>query len=363
MGHWCGHITALDDLYTHVQITAPHPPRHASAATAGRTTCSDWAESRKKVANGVKTLLADVDHLVERDPAPQAYGRRAAEGILSIDPPPNQDPITSKTTPTPDATVGAPTTKTTYSSAVKAAIPPPASSSPATKPPTRKTPQKPRTPDKAPPPSTSRAAPQRLILRFSNSSVVKTLSDPQRLRDSLNEALNCTSKLRGVNRSRGGNLVLHAQAPYTAVQLREHEQTIWNVVHPYFTLLERDRPRFNLDKPWHRIVVYRVPVTNDSSRSLVEELRWSNDDIGTLADVMGVRDLRSFEGLQKRGDGLQKALWTPKLVKFTLSLTGWTGKCTSEYGVFSLDWLSVTRSTSELKQVNTWLKYPVICLN
>ncbi|KAK6981474.1 hypothetical protein R3P38DRAFT_3234266 [Favolaschia claudopus] len=90
------------------------------------------------------------------------------------------------------------------------------------------------------------------------------------------------------------NLVLHTQAPYTAVQLREHEQTIWSVVRSYFSLLDRDRPRFNLDKPWQR------------GGNTPEVLRWSNEAIGSLGDVMGIRDLCSLEGLKRRREGLQQ---------------------------------------------------------
>ncbi|KAJ7292063.1 hypothetical protein C8J57DRAFT_1212467 [Mycena rebaudengoi] len=98
-----------------------------------------------------------------------------------------------------------------------------------------------------------------------------------------------------------------------------HNKAQQRASHPYFTLLERDHPQFNLDKPWHRIVVHRVPVMNNSSsRSLVEELRWSNDGIGTLADVMGVRDRCSFEGLQKRREGLRKGI--PQATFFMLML-------------------------------------------
>ncbi|KAJ7939231.1 hypothetical protein B0H13DRAFT_2300984 [Mycena leptocephala] len=210
--------------------------------------------------------------------------------------PPTADATPATSTPQPAAPVEAATTKPTYSSAVKAATPLPAFGGPATKPPTKKPPQKPRLPDKAPPPpTTSRAAPQRLILRFANSSVIKAVPDPQRLRDILNEALNGASKLRAVNRSRGGNLVLHTQA---AVQLREHEQKIWGTIRPYFSLLERDRPRFHLDKPWQRVVIHRVPVTTTSSSRSLAELRWSNEGVGSLADVMGMGDLCSLEGLR-----------------------------------------------------------------
>ncbi|KAK7025665.1 hypothetical protein R3P38DRAFT_2432572, partial [Favolaschia claudopus] len=93
------------------------------------------------------------------------------------------------------------------------------------------------------------------------------------------------------------------------IQLREHEQTIWSVIRPYFSLLERDRPRFNLDKPWQRVVIHRVPVTSDPScRSIAEELRWSNEAIGSLTDVMGIRDLCSLDGLKKRREGLQQGV-------------------------------------------------------
>ncbi|KAF7375345.1 hypothetical protein MSAN_00421700 [Mycena sanguinolenta] len=114
---------------------------------------------------------------------------------------------------------------------------------------------------------TGRSAPQRLIPRFANASVIRSISVPLRLRDSLNETLDGASKLRGVNRNRGGNLVLCMQSSYTAVQLREHEQRIWDVARPHLSLLERDRPRFHLDKPWQRVVIPRVLV-NTTSRDL-----------------------------------------------------------------------------------------------
>ncbi|KAJ7194760.1 hypothetical protein GGX14DRAFT_475937 [Mycena pura] len=214
---------------------------------------------------------------------------------------------TPETTTSP-APVDAPTT-TTYSSAVKTATSLPESRPPAAKTQTKNPRQKPRVPNKVPPPPTlSRSAPQRLILRFTNSSTIKTVSDPQRLCDTLNDTLNGASKVRAVNLSRGGNLVLHAQEPGNAVQLHQHEQTIWAVIRQYFSLLERDRPRFNRDKPWQRIVIHRVPVREDNGRTLVEELCWSNEGIGALADVMGVRDLCSLVGMQKRREGLRQGI-------------------------------------------------------
>ncbi|KAJ6592038.1 hypothetical protein DFH09DRAFT_1357934 [Mycena vulgaris] len=117
------------------------------------------------------------------------------------------------------------------------------------------------------------------------------------------------SHVMGLGEARSRLATGYLAHPYTAVQLREHEQTIWGMVRSYFALQERDRPRFHLDKPWQRVVIHRVPVTTTStSRSLVEELRWSNESIGALADVMGVRDLCSIEGLQKRREGLRQGV-------------------------------------------------------
>ncbi|KAJ6474092.1 hypothetical protein DFH09DRAFT_1136965, partial [Mycena vulgaris] len=317
--------------------TAPAESRTTTARpgpTPNSTSPCSWGECRKKVVDGVKSLMADVDHLCSPRPEGHKPARvlapygvpRLFEEILHLRlmadelqrvfyptsiPPTTADQTITIPTPPPTAPVEAARTNPTYATAAKAATPPPALGGPATKPPTKKPPQKPRLPDKAPPPppTASRSAPQRLILRFANSSVIKSIPDPQQFRDSLNEALNGASKLRGVNRSRGGNLILHTQNPYTAVQLREHEQTIWGMVRSYFALQERDRPRFHLDKPWQRVVIHRVPVTTTStSRSLVEELRWSNEGIGALADVMGVRDLCSIEGLQKRREGLRQGV-------------------------------------------------------
>ncbi|KAJ7263241.1 hypothetical protein B0H12DRAFT_297897 [Mycena haematopus] len=303
---------------------------------------TQWPECRKKVVNGAYDRRQPPRYLqiiwgaqaygrlrpqrltttLRRDIAPQADGRRVASGLLPVY---RLACYCRQYTPTPPPTapVEADTTKPTHTYAAKVATPPPAPAKPTMKPPTTKPQQKPRLPDKAsPPPTTSRSAPQRLILRFANSSVIKSVADPQSLRDSLNVALKGASKLKAVNRSPGGNLVLHTQAPYTAVQLREHEQTIWGTIRPYFSLQDRDRPRFNLDKPWQPIVIHRVPVTTASSnRSLVEELRWSNDGIGALSDVMGVRDLCSLDGLQKRREGLRQGVPQETSLMFMLSNT------------------------------------------
>ncbi|KAJ6622194.1 hypothetical protein B0H10DRAFT_1944799 [Mycena sp. CBHHK59/15] len=199
--------------------------------------------------------------------------------------PPTADTTPATSTPQPAAPVGVATPNPTYASAAKAAIPP-TPERPAPTRPTKRPQQKPPTRQGTPTPG-----------HFPFCA------------PSLNEALNGTSKVKAVNRSRGGNLILHTQAPSTAVQLREHEQTIWTVVRPYFTLLERDRPRLHLDKPWQRVVIHRVPVTEAApARLLVEELRWSNEGVEALADVMGVRDLCSFEGLQKRKEGLRQGV-------------------------------------------------------
>ncbi|KAK6984381.1 hypothetical protein R3P38DRAFT_2428887, partial [Favolaschia claudopus] len=90
------------------------------------------------------------------------------------------------------------------------------------------------------------------------------------------------------------------------VQLREHEQKIWSTIQAYFSLSDHHRPRINLDKPWQRVVIHRVPVTVD--RSIAEELRWSNVGIGALGDVMGIRDLCSLDGLRRRREGLQQGV-------------------------------------------------------
>ncbi|KAJ6543457.1 hypothetical protein DFH09DRAFT_1088892 [Mycena vulgaris] len=160
---------------------------------------------------------------------------------------------------------------------------------PATKLPTKKLP-------------TSRSVPQRLILCFANLSIIKSISNPQRLHDTLNEALRGASKLRGVNRFRGGPLVLHVHAPYTAVQLREHQQTIWAVVHSSSLCTSTTDCAYT-------VAIHRVPVTTTSTnRSLAEKLRWSNEGIGALADVMGMRDLCSLNGLRKRWEALQQGV-------------------------------------------------------
>ncbi|KAK6992302.1 hypothetical protein R3P38DRAFT_2570480, partial [Favolaschia claudopus] len=62
-------------------------------------------------------------------------------------------------------------------------------------------------------------------------------------------------------------------------------------------------------QPGQGVVIHRVPVTVDPSyRSIAEELRWSNEEIGALGDVMGIRDLCSLEGLTRRREGLQQGV-------------------------------------------------------
>ncbi|KAF8151157.1 hypothetical protein K438DRAFT_2084809 [Mycena galopus ATCC 62051] len=141
-----------------------------------------------------------------------------------LDIPPDTTPPTLENTP-PLALVDTTTTKPSYSAAAKSAIPPPAAAKVAEwsagKTQTKKPPQKPRLPNAGPQlPTPSRSAAQRLILRFPNSSVIKSVSDPQRLRDTLSDVLQGTSK---------------------------------------------------------HLVIHHVPVIAVGNRPLVEELRWSNE--------------------------------------------------------------------------------------
>ncbi|SJL06851.1 uncharacterized protein ARMOST_10193 [Armillaria ostoyae] len=109
-------------------------------------------------------------------------------------------------------------------------------------------------PSSKPRPSSTPLASQRLILQFVNRSIVKTLPDPQGLRDHINIALEGTNRLQGVNLTRGGNIVLHTLAPFTALNLTD-----------------ADKPRFTLDRPWHRIVVHNVPIVDATTRVPVHE--------------------------------------------------------------------------------------------
>ncbi|KAJ7261999.1 hypothetical protein C8J57DRAFT_1335990 [Mycena rebaudengoi] len=112
------------------------------------------------------------------------------------------------------------------------------------------------------PRATSRHAPHRLILRFPSESAKKTLPAPEKLRTKIEKALKGISRLRGVNLTKAGNIVLHTQPPYTAAQLAEQEDKIWEVVRSYFALTEDERPLFHLDKPWHRVVIHSIPTMN-----------------------------------------------------------------------------------------------------
>ncbi|KAJ7171905.1 hypothetical protein B0H12DRAFT_1312656, partial [Mycena haematopus] len=187
---------------------------------------TQWPECRKKVVNGVRSLMTDVNHLVTSriygghkpmagyDPkgSPRLFDeilhlRLMADELQAAYYPSTVSPTTADNTPPtptppPTAPVEADTMKPTYTYAAKVATPPPAPAKPTMKPPTTKPQQKPRLPDKpSPPPTTSRSAPQRLILRFANSSVINSVADPQSLRDSFNVALKGASKLKAVNRS------------------------------------------------------------------------------------------------------------------------------------------------------------------
>ncbi|KAK7034345.1 hypothetical protein R3P38DRAFT_2913837, partial [Favolaschia claudopus] len=165
--------------------TTPTPARHVPTSTLDQRTpiapiqlttspppCA-WNHCRKKVADGVRSLMTDVQHLATRKPLmanprlfEEIYQLRSLANDLERHFYPKdiiqhtKEPTTD-TLPTPPAPVEAATAKPTYATAAKAATPATVPKGP----PTKKTPQKPRRPDKAPtPPTTSRSAPQRLIL-------------------------------------------------------------------------------------------------------------------------------------------------------------------------------------------------------
>ncbi|KAF8151148.1 hypothetical protein K438DRAFT_1943548 [Mycena galopus ATCC 62051] len=315
---------------------------------------ADWAMCQKKVADAVKSLLADIIHFADEKPAghrllgnphtqatPRLYEeiqqlRHLLErSFYPLDIPPDTTPPTLDTPPL--ALVDATTTKPSYSAAAKSAIPPPAAANVAErsagKTQTKKPPQKPRLSNSGPQlPTPSHSAAQRLILRFPNSSVIKSVSDPQLLRDTLSDALQGASKVRGINLSRGGNLVLHVQAPTCCAIARARAGDLGSdsaVLHP-----TRPGPaHFHLDKPWQRLVIHHVPVVAVGNRPLVEELRWSNEGIGAKADVMGVRDLCSLEGFQKRREGMQKGI-PQEATLMVMLLNADAARCFLREGVF-----------------------------
>ncbi|KAK6983882.1 hypothetical protein R3P38DRAFT_3375742, partial [Favolaschia claudopus] len=164
--------------------TTPTPARHVPTSTLDQCTpiapiqlttspppCA-WNHCRKKVADGVRSLMTDVQHLVSSriDGGHRPRGNplmanpRLFEEIYQLRSLANdlerhfypkhiiqhtKEPTTD-TLPTPPAPVEAATAKPTYATAAKAATPATVPKGP----PTKKAPQKPRRPDKAPTPPT-----------------------------------------------------------------------------------------------------------------------------------------------------------------------------------------------------------------
>ncbi|KAF7317809.1 Na+/solute symporter [Mycena kentingensis (nom. inval.)] len=142
---------------------------------------------------------------------------------------------------------------------------------------------------------------QRLILNFRQSANKPgELVNPQRLCHSLNKSLPTSSVpiLRGINRSGAGNLVLHAAEPFSATYLRDHADTIWDVVKEFFKLSEDDAPSFDDDIPWQRLVIHRVPLPmqdgsddEGSSERLDVQFRTGHARLAD-PDAIGLREVR-----------------------------------------------------------------------
>ena len=75
---------------------------------------------------------------------------------------------------------------------------------------------------------------------------------------------NLQSRIAGANITKSGNLVIHTSAPFTAAQLREHQKDIKECSDsiPGFEPPSSCFPEFELDVPWHGIVLHDLPAAS-----------------------------------------------------------------------------------------------------
>lgn len=163
--------------------------------------------------------------------------------------------------------------------------------------------------------SLSQAAPRplsqnRLILRFSSPLTPEKLArcQPHKLCQTINVALAGAARIRGANVTRSGNVILHAEAPYSAAHLERHSDCILSALQDLWDGLPP--PSLDSDTPWHSVVIQRAPLfalLHDNADMPVPEANTLNHIVQELVDAN--------EGLQS--SGIKRMKWLAKQEDYT----------------------------------------------
>ena len=75
---------------------------------------------------------------------------------------------------------------------------------------------------------------------------------------------NFQSRIAGANITKSGNLIIHTTAPFTAAQLRDYGKDIRDCSDyiPGFDAPPSCLPEFELDVPWHGVVMHDLPAVS-----------------------------------------------------------------------------------------------------
>ncbi|KZV79790.1 hypothetical protein EXIGLDRAFT_450899 [Exidia glandulosa HHB12029] len=131
------------------------------------------------------------------------------------------------------------------------------------------------------PPNQPRPA-TRVITRFPDVSTLKGRPErhPATLQGLFNDALG-GDWVAAVGFSHQDQLLLYPAGPFTAEQLAARSDPLWKVIKMAYSLSDSQRPVFEPDDSWHKIVLHRVPVPPNgdvvgSSKDFFADIRRSN---------------------------------------------------------------------------------------
>jgi len=101
----------------------------------------------------------------------------------------------------------------------------------------------------------------RLVVRFPGQTIpAEVRPHPATFRDELNKAINMKA-IESIQYSRTGQLILQTRSPHTAVQLAALSNQLWPVIQAALRIGDTpERPIFEPDDTWTRIVVHQVPL-------------------------------------------------------------------------------------------------------
>ena len=115
------------------------------------------------------------------------------------------------------------------------------------------------------PSSPSRHSPNRLIVRWPNQPLSIPPDQLEEFREALNTRVGLMraseQRVIAINMSKSGCVVLHTQSPFSAKNLLEFKESILETLGETVDISQFGRPSFELDVPWHSVVVHDAPST------------------------------------------------------------------------------------------------------